>query len=393
MSRKSDDDNLQVRFVESINEIDVQAWNFLVGNESPFLRHEFLLALEQTGCTIRSTGWQPYHAVVTESASDIDDDCELLAVLPLYLKYNSFGEYVFDWSWADAYQANDLDYYPKLLTAIPFTPSQSARILHREEVPLDKVVKALCGAIQAEAAQQGVSSWHVLFPTAQESEILARLSIPRRIGCQFHWFNRGYSDFENYLSALSSRKRKNIRKERNLVSKQGIQFDVVEGPEISERQWKHFYIFYQSTYLVRGREGYLSQELFLQIGETMAESLVLILAKIENQIIAGALFFKGDGKLFGRYWGSLDEYQFLHFETCFYQGIDYCIQNGLQQFDAGAQGEHKIQRGFEPVVTYSNHWIANETFSNAINDFLEKETRYIERYIADAAKLLPFKKG
>ena len=205
MSRKTDDDNLQVRFVESINEIDAQAWNFLVGNESPFLRHEFLLALEQTGCTNRSTGWQPYHAIVTDPASSPNADDIPLAVVPLYLKYNSFGEYVFDWSWADAYRANDMNYYPKLLTAIPFTPSISARILHREEVPLDKVVEALCGAIQAEAAQQGASSWHVLFPTTQESELLARFSISQRKGCQFHWFNRGYSDFENYLSALSSR--------------------------------------------------------------------------------------------------------------------------------------------------------------------------------------------
>ncbi len=391
MSSKSDGNKLQVRFVESINEIDAQVWNDLAADESPFLRHEFLLALEQTGCTVRATGWQAHHAVVTEIVGNRKS--EPVAFIPLYLKYNSFGEYVFDWSWADAYRANDLKYYPKLLSAIPFTPSTSSRLLHSEQVSLEQITEVLVQAIKAEAIQHGASSWHVLFPTPQESDVLAKYSIAQRKGCQFHWFNRGYSDFENYLNALSSRKRKNIRKEREAVSKQGIRFDTVEGEDISASQWKQFYVFYQSTYLVRGREGYLSQDLFLQVGKTMPENLVLILAKIDQQIIAGALFFKGNNRLYGRYWGSLKEYQFLHFETCFYRGIDYCIKQGIQQFDAGAQGEHKIQRGFEPVETYSNHWIANEAFSNAINEFLASESAHIENYMVAAGKLLPFKKG
>ncbi|MBL4819848.1 MAG: N-acetyltransferase [Gammaproteobacteria bacterium] len=379
---------MQVSFVESITEVDAQTWNTLVSNESPFLKHEFLLALEQTGCTIRATGWQPHHAIVCHSEADTS----VVAVSPLYLKFNSFGEYVFDWSWADAFGKAGVNYYPKFLTAIPFTPCASSRILHDENVSQNAVLDALKLAIQSVAEQTGVSSWHVLFPTQAESEALGKHGMSRRKGCQFHWFNRGYQDFDDYLQALNSRKRKNIRKERRSVTGQGIQFETIEGPDITERQWKHFYDFYQSTYLVRGREGYLNQEFFLQVGRTMPKNLVLILAKVGSQPIAGALFFKGGSRLYGRYWGSMEEYQFLHFETCFYQGIDYCIRHGLQQFDAGAQGERKIQRGFEPIETWSNHWISNANFSSAINDFLKQESRYVGSYMAEAEKLLPFKK-
>jgi len=391
LSRKSDD--LQIRFVASIDEIDAQAWNELVGTESPFLRHEFLLALEQSGCTSRATGWQPHHLVASSASGKSPNKSVLKVAVPLYIKYNSYGEYVFDWSWADAYRSNGLDYYPKLLTAIPFTPSTSSRILHQDCFKLQELVESLSQAIITEAQKLGASSWHVLFPTIEESEALVRAYISQRRGCQFQWFNRGYTSFEDFLSRLSSRKRKNLRKEREHIIEQGIHFETVEGPDISESQWKHFYVFYQSTYLVRGREGYLNQDFFLQTGRTMPENLVMILAKTDQQIIAGALFFKDDSRLYGRYWGSLEDYQFLHFETCFYQGIDYCITNSLSQFDAGAQGEHKIQRGFEPQVTYSNHWIDSEVFAGAIKEFLQRESSYIDSYMNEAEKLLPFKKS
>jgi hypothetical protein len=214
-----------------------------------------------------------------------------------------------------------------------------------------------------------------------------------REGTQFHWFNRGYSCFGDFLNALSSRKRKNIRKERQSVSDQGISFSIVGGADITPIQWKHFFVFYQSTYMARGMQGYLSEEFFVQIGKTMPENLFLVQATLGEQVIAGALFFRDGRRVFGRYWGSLEEYQFLHFETCFYQGIDYCIRHGLEQFDAGAQGEHKIQRGFEPIRTVSNHWIRHADFANAIEEFLEQEQSYVQRYRQEASKLLPFKKS
>lgn len=378
---------MQVRFVDSIDEIDRQHWNSLAADSSPFLKHEFLSALENTGCTTRESGWEPCHVAVYDSKAT------LVAVMPLYQKFNSYGEYVFDWSWADAYRSNGIPYYPKFLTAIPFTPSVGPRILVNEKFHKETVGEQIVTSVLQRANELEISSWHVLFPTEQESDLLAAQGMKAREGCQFHWFNRGYSNFDDFLAALNSRKRKNIRKERQAVAKQDIRFQVLEGNEIDEELWKHFYVFYQSTYMVRGMQGYLSEEFFLQIAETMPENLFLVVARLEEQIIAGALFFRDNKKLYGRYWGSLEEYQFLHFETCFYQGIDYCIEHGLEQFDAGAQGEHKIQRGFEPIRTLSNHWIRHPTFAEAVDDFLEREQIHIARYREEAGRLLPFKKS
>ena len=278
-------------------------------------------------------------------------------------------------------------YQRSLLLLVP-----SSRILTKPGLALESFSDLVIKEILAEAENLGASSWHVLFPLSEESQELARLGLSPRKGCQFQWFNRDYENFDAFLAALNSRKRKSIRKERREVNQQGITFDILEGTDITDSIWKHFYVFYQSTYLVRGREGYLNQDFFLQLGATMPENLVMICALVDQQLIASALFFKGENKLYGRYWGSLEDYRFLHFETCFYQGIEYCIRHSLQQFDAGAQGEHKIQRGFEPVVTLSNHWIANEAFSAAIDDFLVKEEVYTASYISQARKLLPFKK-
>ena len=387
MSTTETQEDLQVKFVSSIDEIDAQSWNKLAGIASPFLKHEFLSTLENTGCTSRETGWEPYHVAA------FDPQGSLVAAMPLYQKYNSYGEYVFDWSWADAYRSNGVPYYPKFLTAIPFTPSVGPRILVGDDIRTQAVGDQLVAAVLKRAQELGISSWHVLFPTGPESELLVAHGLKAREGCQFHWFNRDYSSFDDFLAALNSRKRKNIRKERQAVADQGIRFSVVEGDQIDEKLWKHFYVFYQSTYMVRGMHGYLSEEFFLKVAEVMPENLFLVLAKHDEQIMAGALFFRDDKKLYGRYWGSLEEYQFLHFETCFYQGIDYCIRHGLQQFDAGAQGEHKIQRGFEPIRTLSNHWIAHPTFAEAVDDFLEREKTYVTRYRDDAGSLLPFKKS
>lgn len=375
----------RVEFFESIRELDGAQWNRLAGQDSPFTRHEFLLALEQSGCVSATTGWTPRHLRV------IDAGGQWLAVMPLYLKSHSYGEYVFDWSWADAYQTHGYTYYPKLLTAIPFTPSSAPRILTDRREALPGLLPLMLTAIKAKAAEAGASSWHVLFPTRGEAELLQEHGLLTRMGCQFHWHNEGYSDFDGFLCALSSRKRKNIRKERAAVATQGIHFECLEGDAIRAEHWQQFFGFYQNTYLVRGRRGYLNLKFFQQIGKTLPGNLVLLLARQDKQAVAGALFFKSKEKLFGRYWGCDEAFQFLHFETCYYQGIDYCIRAGLRSFDAGAQGEHKIQRGFRPIPTWSSHWIAQAEFERAIAEFLERERQYTESYIKEARTLLPFR--
>jgi len=387
-----------LRFVSSIEEIGRERWNALTGTSNPFTRYEFLHALETTGCTTAQSGWQPYHAVVyggtegNEGTGESDEDFPpVLAVMPLYLKTNSWGEYVFDWSWANAYQSYGFDYYPKFVTAVPFTPSFGRRIFIAQSQGQAALLNLIVEKTREKAEVLGASSWHVLFPLEEEYESLSELGLLTRIATQFHWQNRGYGNFDDFLNDLNSRKRKSIRKERKQVSEQGIRFRVTEGDAISDEQWADFYLYYQTTYLTRGMQGYLKRTFFKTIAKTMPEQLFLVNAVKDGRDIAAALFFKNEEKLFGRYWGCRNEYQFLHFETCYYQGLDYAIEHGLQIFDAGAQGEHKIQRGFRPVTTYSNHWIGNPGFSDAIANFLREERPHILGYQRDASSLLPFR--
>jgi predicted N-acyltransferase len=376
---------LQVRFLPRIADVDAARWNALVGADYPFIRHEFLLALEQSDCVNARTGWQPLHALVERGT-------DTLACMPLYAKTNSMGEYVFDWSWADAYARHGLDYYPKLLTAIPFTPCAGPRLCIDSSSSLDAVFPPLQEAIEKLAVARAASSWHVLFPEPGLRDRLGAAGLQLRSGCQYQWFNAGYRDFDHFLESFSSRKRKNLRKERSRVSERGITFDVLEGAELTGEHWQHFFRFYQSTYVVRGRSPYLNVDFFLQLGQSMPERLLLVLARKDAAPIAGALFFKGRDTLYGRYWGCTEEYQFLHFETCYYQGIDYCIRHGIGRFDSGAQGEHKIQRGFKPVHTWSAHWIRHPDFARAIARFVLEEERHIDAYVAQASEFLPFRK-
>lgn len=386
---------LELVFVDSIAEIGDKDWNRLAGTKNPFMRYEFLYALESTACTTFETGWKPQHVCLrqkSENRGSDGDTVKTVAVMVLYLKTNSWGEYVFDWSWANAYQSHGLNYYPKFVTASPFTPSAGNRFFIEPELDRQEIVRIIIEKIKEKAEAIDASSWHVLFPTQKEHEELLELGAQARIGTQFHWYNRDYTDFDDFLSTFNSRKRKSIRKERKHVNEQGISFRITEGAEISEQQWADFYLFYQSTYLMRGMEAYLERGFFEAIAISMPEQMLLINAVQEGQDIAAALFFKNEEKLFGRYWGSRRDYQFLHFETCYYQGQEYAIRNQLKSFDSGAQGEHKIQRGFEPTFTYSNHWIANKSFSEAIKNFLTDERGHIDRYRAEAESLLPFKK-
>jgi predicted N-acyltransferase len=377
---------MEVKQIDSMTQVNCTAWNRLAGDAYPFLRHEFLSALEQSGSVSAQTGWEPAHLLVM-------DEEELVAFMPLYLKRHSWGEYVFDQSWAQAYRQQGLDYYPKWLTAIPFTPCQGARIVSKAAADPLEVMQLLLGFIKQLSAKLDISSWHCLFPTEHQAEQLRSLGLSIREGVQFHWFNRGYHDFNDFLQTLNAGKRKMLKRERRKISEQGVSLLRIAGPDVSEAQWRAFFRFYTMTYLKRGSQPYLNPAFFQQIAATMGEQLLLVLAVKEDKYIAAALSFIGADTLYGRYWGCDEEHHSLHFETCYYQGLDYCIEHGLQRFDSGAQGEHKIARGFEPITTYSAHWIKDNRFAKAIGRFLAGEQEAMRLYKQDAATYLPFKQS
>jgi len=375
---------MEVKQIHSMAQVDCANWNRLSGEAYPFLRHEFLLALEQSGSVCEQTGWAPAHLLVS-------DNKKLVAFMPLYLKQHSWGEYVFDHQWAQAYQQNGLDYYPKWLTAIPLTPCQGTRIVIKADIDPLEVMRILLAFIKQLSEQRGISSWHCLFPVSQQAEQLRSLGLSIREGVQFHWFNRGYQDFNAFLQTLSASKRKMIKRERRRVSEQGVHLLRIAGQDVSDLQWQVFFQFYTMTYLKRGSQAYLNLAFFQQLAATMGEQLLLVLAVKDDKYVGAALSFVGSDTLYGRYWGCYEEYNSLHFEACYYQGLDYCIEQGLKRFDSGAQGEHKISRGFEPIATYSAHWIKDARFATAIDQFLAREQKAVQLYKQDAATYLPFK--
>lgn len=376
---------MEVKQINSMAQVDGADWNRLAGDGYPFLRHEFLLALEQSGSVCEQTGWLPAHLLVMAEA-------KLVAFMPLYLKQHSYGEYVFDHQWAQAYQQQGISYYPKWLTAIPLTPCQGTRIvIQAEGIDQLEVMQLLLAFIKQLSEQLGISSWHCLFPDLQQVELLRSLGLSIREGVQFHWFNRGYRDFNDFLHTLNAGKRKMLKRERRRVSEQGVRLLRIAGPDVSELQWQAFFRFYTMTYLKRGSQPYLNLAFFQQIAATMGEQLLLVLAIKDDIAIAAALSFVGSDTLYGRYWGCYEEYNSLHFEACYYQGLDYCIEQGLKRFDSGAQGEHKISRGFEPITTYSAHWIKDPRFAKAIEHFLVREQKAVQHYKQDAATYLPFR--
>jgi len=375
---------MEVIQINSMSQVDSTSWNQLAYDAYPFLRHEFLLALEQSGSVCQKSGWIPAHLLV------LDDD-SLIAFMPLYLKNHSWGEYVFDHQWAEAYHQQGLEYYPKWLTAIPLTPCQGTRIVIKESISSLKVTQALLSFIKQLSEQHNVSSWHCLFPTLQEAELLKSLELSIREGVQFQWFNNHYQDFDAFLQTLNTSKRKMIKRERRRIQEQDIRLLRISGAKVSPLQWQIFYNFYSITYLKKGSQPYLNLAFFQQIAATMGEQLLLVLAFKDDLPIAAALSFIGRETLYGRYWGCDEEYNNLHFETCYYQGLDYCIENGLQRFDSGAQGEHKISRGFEPITTYSAHWLKDHRFAKAIEDFVTEEKIMLARYKQKASTFLPFK--
>lgn len=369
---------------DAIDNVPAEQWNVLNRDNNPFLRHEFLAALEHNNCVGPHYGWRPKHIVAWE-------DGRLIAAVPLYLKENSYGEFVFDFSWADAYQRHGARYYPKLVSAIPYTPASGRRMLLAEGSDERKLVSNLVDKAVTLAGELEASSLHWLFVTAEEYDHLQKSGLAQRVGYQFHWRNLGYVSFEAFLSALTSKRRKNIRRERRLVREAGIRLEILHGPEVSDEQWRLFSHFYAKTFEERFSLATFNEDFFKEVGRILGRQVILVLAHAGHECVAGALLYRGDKTLYGRHWGCARNYDSLHFEVCYYQGIEYCIREGLQRFEPGAQGEHKIWRGFLPTLTYSCHWIAHPGFRAAIGDFLHKEQRALQYYAKTLDQHSPYR--
>jgi predicted N-acyltransferase len=368
---------------DAIADIAPDAWNTLAGDTYPFLRHEFLLAAEQTGCVSEDAGWAPRHLTLERNG-------QLVAAMPLYQKEHSWGEFVFDWAWARAYEQAGLRYYPKLVSAVPFTPAPSRRLLLADPGDTSAARALIEGAIEL-AERTACSSLHVLFPTHDELPVLRDAGLRVRKDCQFHWHNRDYADFDQFLQTFTASKRKKARRDRRRVSEAGIRFRRLKGAEIDTGTWEQVYRFISITFMRRGSLPYYNLDFFLRIGETLPDNILIILAERDDEPIAAAVFFESPTALYGRYWGSDGHHNALHFETCYYQGIDYCIDKGLLLFEPGTQGEHKISRGFAPQSTWSAHWLAHPQFLSAIENYLKEAARYVDRYIETVDARSPYR--
>ena len=377
---------MKIHFIESIKNIDETTWNNLVDSDYPFMQHSFLLSLEESKCVGEGTGWYTFHLVVKEEE-------DVIALMPMYIKTDSHGEFIFDWSWADAFYRNGLDYYPKLVSAIPFTPASGPRLCVLDESKRTHITSLIKEGLEEISIELGISSAHILLPEKKELTSYVDSGFSMRTSYSFHWFNNNYTDFDDFLKELTSRQRKNLRKERSKILDQNIHMERIPGEDITEELWDSFFKFYQITYLKRGMQAYLNLDFFHKISERLPKSLLLVIAKEAKTKghLAGALNFCDSKNLYGRYWGCLEEYDSLHFESCYYQGIEHCIEMKLNKFDPGVQGEHKIKRGFLPVETFSSHWIKDDRFKKAIDDFLIREREHILEYNERCKSLLPFK--
>ena len=385
-----DDSELhRIKVLSDIREIDSNDWNECAGTEDPFVCHAFLTALEESGSVCANTGWIPQHLVLEDKKNNT------LAVTPLYLKNHSYGEYVFDSGWAEALYRAGGEYYPKLQIAVPFTPVTGRRLLVRQNLTIKEqnvLQKVLLSGLIQLSERLKVSSLHMTFSNKQEWQLCGELGLLQRTGRQFHWINDGFENFDNFLAALSSRKRKSIRKERRTIREKNIVIRTLTGDQIKERHWDSFYAFYQNTSDRKWGQAYLNREFFSLLGETMGQRVLLIIAEFDGHFVGGALNMIGENTLYGRYWGCLENFKYLHFEVCYYQAMDFAIKEGLRKVEAGAQGEHKLQRGYLPTATYSAHWIANLGFRKAVEQFLIQETNAINDEINYLNDYSPFKK-
>jgi predicted N-acyltransferase len=378
-------DALQVKLVQGIGQIDAATWDACIGPDQPFLSHAFLSALEDSGSAGQRTGWLPLH-LVAESGG------ELVGCAPMYLKSHSYGEYVFDWGWANAYERAGGKYYPKLQVSVPFTPVPGPRLLVRPGQGGPARAMVAHGLVSA-AEQLGVSSLHVTFCREAEWHELGRAGLLKRQGVQYHWHNRGYVTFDDFLGALKHSRRKTIRKERARVAEQGLSIEVLTGDLLTPDIWDAFYPFYRSTVDKRWGGAYLSKRFFERLGATMPECVVLMMARHQGRYVAGALNLMGENTLYGRVWGCRREFEFLHFEACYYRAIEFAIERGLARVEAGAQGPHKLQRGYEPVPTYSAHWIRDPGFRTAVERFLTQERAEMACEIDQLRELLPYRQA
>jgi predicted N-acyltransferase len=368
-----------VRVVKSLASVDREAWNALAGGQ-PFMRHEFLSALIDTGCAAARSGWLPQFLLLGRAG-------ELEAAMPLFAKNHSYGEYVFDWAWAEAHERHGIDYYPKLVCAVPFTPVRGPRLLAKSDRARRMLVRAAL-----ELAKE-TSSLHVLFARDEDATVLAGEGFLMRRTVQFHWTNEGYASFDDFLGRLSHARRKNIRQERRRVREALVELRWLDGPDITRRHWEFFNRCYRGTYAAHRSTPYLSLEFFLRLGAAMPANVAMVLAERGGKPIASALFLRDEHALYGRYWGALEHVPLLHFECCYYQAIEYAIARRLAVFEGGAQGEHKLFRGLMPVAAPSAHWLAHPKFARAVESFLEREGAGIERYVDELCEHSPFKEA
>ena len=377
--------NYRTHIVSSLAEVGQSAWDALVARQerpNPFLSFAFLHALHESRSAAPETGWEPHYLCLSDGA-------QLAAALPLYLKHHSYGEYVFDWAWADAYRRHGFEYYPKLLSAVPFTPVTGPRLMARDEHARAALVEAL---VMLQDALQA-SSTHVLYPPAAQATQLQEAGFMLRSGVQFHWLNQDYRDFAEFLSTLERKKAKNIRAERRHVADAGVTLRQVRGPDINEADWRFFHACYVATYRSHHSTPYLNLDFFLRIGRDMPANLLLVLAEREGRPVASSLVIHSEEALYGRYWGALEYVPALHFETAYYQPLEFCIAERIPAFEGGAQGEHKMARGFLPTRTWSAHRLAHPAFADAVERFLEREAGGIDMYLDELNERNPFRRA
>ncbi len=383
LAKPTHPNTMKFTIADSIQAVPAADWNRLAA-DNPFLNHAFLSALERHQSVGAESGWEPRYVLGHRNK-------QLITAVPMYLKHHSWGEFVFDWAWAGAYERNGLDYYPKLVIATPYTPVPGARLLI-EDRNETQTINALIDYILDYAQAIQVSSLHCLFLDEHDEQQLNRPSLIARADTQYHWINHDYEDFDAFLAQLASRHRKKVKRERRRIEEAEITVQLLHGNEINDEQWDNFYRFHRNTYLKRGHQTPFTSSFFKEIGATMADNIIMITAQKDGQDVAAALNFVNSNTLYGRYWGCLDNYHSLHFEVCYYRAIDYCIASKLKRFEAGAQGEHKLVRGFYPTTTHSRHWIAHPAFREAIKKAVDYERQDLGRYQEMLSRHLPYKK-
>jgi hypothetical protein len=379
--------SLRVEVVEALDQVEPEAWDALNPDNDPFLRHTFLSGLERHDCLGQAYGWYPCHVLIREPGG------RLVGGMPMYVKTNSYGEFVFDWSWASAYERYGQRYYPKLVIGIPYTPITGRRLLVLPDCDPAPIKDRLIDTALELTRTRGYSGVHWLFTDSDDTAHLKAHGLMLRLGCQFHWSNPGYADFDDFLARFSSRKRKKVRRERRRVDEQDLALTTLHGDQVSDALWETFHRFYVDTFDRKSGIPTLSLAFFRELGRAMGRQLVLVLAEQAGRPVAGAINLRSDDSLFGRYWGCEREFDSLHFEACYYRGIDYCISEGLTCFQPGAQGEHKISRGFLPTRTWSAHAIMDPQFRDAVADFCRREEMMMEGHCRELGELSPFRRS